>query len=279
MHSISIAVPLATLIVSLAVESSWAGPTVTVGAIVPEAARLPLDQIDHASWSRLLQKYVDAHGYVAYADWKANDRDRTALTDYLNQLARGALDRPSPKEAQLAFWINAYNSVTVWGILREYPTTSIRNHTAKLFGFNIWKDLKLSVAAKPFSLDDIEHQVLRKMGEPRIHFAIVCASVGCPRLRNEAYVADRLDMQLTTNAQAFFADRTKFTADPRSRTIAVSPLLDWFGEDFGPDTAARMQAIAPYVPESVQSFTRSFSGDLQFLEYDWGLNDQAQRRE
>jgi hypothetical protein len=165
--------------------------------------------------------------------------------------------------------------VTVKGILREYPTTSIRNHTARLYGYNIWKDLQLLVGGKPYSLEAIEHEILRKMGEPRIHFAIVCASIGCPRLLNEAYSGEKLDQQLTVNTQAFFADPAKFTADASTGTIQVSPILSWFAEDFGADTAAQLKTIAPYLPESARPLASSGRARVRYLDYDWGLNDRS----
>lgn len=133
-----------------------------------------LDTIDHTTWSVLLARYVDSDGRVDYRRWKANANDMRLLDAYLIRLSSGDPQSDSTREARLAFWINAYNAVTVRGILREYPTTSIRNHTAKLWGYNIWKHLQLYVGGRAYSLDQIEHDVLRNMQEPRIHFAIVC---------------------------------------------------------------------------------------------------------
>ncbi len=278
MRGLFIGLALATIAGLILSSNCCAGPTVSVGINVPAAQRVPVDKIDHSVWDKLLQKYVDANGYVAYTAWQASSADQKTLDDYMNHLSQASFEPGSSKEAQLAFWINAYNAVTVKGILREYPTTSIRNHTAKVYGYNIWKDLQILVAGKAHSLEGIEHEILRKMGEPRIHFAIVCASIGCPRLLNEAYTADRLDEQLTGNAKAFFADRTKFVADTRAGTIAVSPILDWFSKDFGADTSAQMRLIAPYLPESTQPLAKSYTGRVQFLEYDWSLNDEAKLR-
>lgn len=278
MRGFSIGLILSTAAGLMASSECPAGPTVTIGGNVPAAQRVPVAKIDHSAWDHLLKKYVDTNGYVAYSAWQASAADKTTLDDYLNHLSEASFSRESSREAQLAFWINAYNAVTVKGILREYPTTSIRNHTAKFYGYNIWKDLQLVVSGRPYSLEGIEHEVLRKMGEPRIHFAIVCASVGCPRLLNEAFTADRLEEQLTANARAFFADRTKFAADTRAGTIAVSPILDWFGKDFGADTSAQMRSIAPYLPESAQPLAKSGSVRVKFLDYDWSLNDQSKLR-
>jgi hypothetical protein len=201
------------------------------------------------------------------------------LDGYLAHLSAAAFTRQSGRDAQLAFWINAYNAVTVKGILREYPTSSIRNHTAKLVGYNIWKDLQLPVEGKRYSLDQIEHEILRKMGEPRIHFAIVCASIGCPRLLNEAYTAHKLEEQLTANAQAFFADPTKFQHDAARRTIAVSPILKWFAGDFGASQADQLRQIAPYLPNvSARQLAQSGQARVRYLDYDWGLNDRGGAR-
>ena len=130
------------------------------------------------------------------------------------------------RESQLAFWINAYNAVTIRGILREYPTTSIRSHTPRLFGYHIWKDLKLYVGGKPYSLDQIEYEVLRQMDEPRIHFATVCASISYPNLLNEAYVPGELEIQLAANAKDFFrASRTFATTGLRIGLICRPCLI------------------------------------------------------
>ena len=157
-----------------------------------------MDVIEHDIWGQLLAKHVDDRGRVNYRNWQASQADSAALDEYLNRLSTASRSIPASREAQFAFWINAYNAVTVKGILREYPTSSIRNHTAKLYGYNIWKDLLLAVDGLRVSLEDMEHKVLRKMGDPRIHFAIVCASHSCPRLLNQAYVAQHLDAQLTS---------------------------------------------------------------------------------
>jgi hypothetical protein len=254
---------------------AFAGPTVILGANVPLGQRMPADRIDHATWDALLKKYVDDQGMVNYQSWKASRSDIRALEQYLAHLSSATFPAQTSAATKLAFWINAYNAVTVEGILREYPTTSIRNHTAKVFGYNIWKDLQLFVDGKPYSLDQMEHEVLRKMSEPRIHFAIVCASIGCPRLLNEAYVPAKIDQQLTVNAQAFFADPGKFRFDANRKSISVSPILDWFGGDFGSTTAEQMRRIAPYVPEDARGLANSGAARVAFLDYNWGLNDQA----
>lgn len=253
-----------------------AGDKVHVGRACKDKDRPALAAVDHSSFDALLQKYVDDKGMVAYAKWRASAADVRALDDYLAVLGCVDLTKAAAKEGQLAFWINAYNAVTIRGILREYPTASIRNHTAKAVGYNIWKDLLLVVDGRPISLDDIEHQVLRKMGEPRIHFAIVCASVGCPPLRNRAFAADKLGEQLDDSAKAFFANPANLKLDPRTRTVQISQILDWFGKDFAATSAEQLAAVRKHFPRPDEAAWVAGSGvTVKYLDYDWSLNDQA----
>ncbi len=116
--------------------------------------------------------------------------------------------------------------------------------------------------------------MLRKLGEPRIHFAIVCASEGCPRLLNEAYVEAQLEEQLLGNTRAFFADTLKFKYQADSNTFMVSPILKWFAEDFGDTPAARLKTIAARIPDPAASKAAATGqGKLSYLDYDWGLNE------
>ncbi len=268
---------LLTAICGTLVSSQWlplsGGSPVYVGN--QASKQLSIDQADHSDWNRLLQKYVDQDGMVDYSAWKASAADTRLLDRYLSQLSDASAAVAASRAARLAFWINAYNAVTIRGILREYPTTSIRNHTARLFGYNIWKDLKLFVGGKQFSLDQIEHEILRKMSEPRIHFAIVCASIGCPRLLNQAYVADQVDDQLETNAKDFFSRRQNFRYDASANQFELSSILSWFDEDFGSDRRSLLRRIAAWLPtiEAQQAARRGTAG-ISYLSYDWNLNQQ-----
>ena len=239
------------------------------------AGAVALDQVDHSAWDGLLKKYVDRDGMVNYKAWKASARDRALLKQYLSTLSRSDPRQRSTRAGQLAFWINAYNALTIQGILDVYPTSSIRKHTAVAFGYNIWKDLMLPVGDRKYSLNDIEHKILRKAGEPRIHFAIVCASIGCPRLLNEAYTRTRLEQQLAANTRDFFGRAKNLQVDPRRRQVRVSAILKWFGADFGPSPRKALGKLAQYMPDNA---TRSLiaSGDFSvtFLDYNWDLNQQ-----
>ncbi|HUY33026.1 MAG TPA: DUF547 domain-containing protein [Pirellulales bacterium] len=255
--------------------SATAGEKITVGK---KATRLvSFDQVSHAAWDKMLKQFCDRDGYVDYAGWKRSKADQIALDKYLATLSAGNPKAPSSPEGKLAFWINAYNAVTVWGILHEFPTTSIRNHTAKVFGYNIWHDLLLTVGDETVSLDTIEHKILRKAGENRIHFAIVCASVGCPRLRNEAYSKDKLEAQLADNTRDFFSRSTNFRIDRATHVVQVSSILDWFGEDFGETPQAGLASLADYLPKSAGAALAQGQFSVKYLDYDWALNDQATR--
>lgn len=262
------------LLVALAAWSLRAEPVV-VGRVWPDDQRLSLDHIDHRAWAALLERYVDEQGQVDYARWHDARDDRLALEDYLTSLSRAEPEQPASRASRLAFGINAYNALTIHGILREYPTDSIRRHTPRLVGYHIWKDLHLVIGDVRYSLEDIEHQMLRPLGEPRIHFAIVCASRGCPPLSREPYVPARLDDQLATAAGRFFADATKFRAEPAAGTFYLSPILKWFAADFGTDAPGRLRTIAPYLPDDAsRRLAEAGTAAVVYLEYDWSLNDQ-----
>ena len=250
-------------------------PTVLIGRAWPTAERVAIGDVPHQAWDELLRRYADADGFVDYTGWKQSPEDLQKLDEYLAALSQADEARDATAVQRLAFWVNAYNAVTVRGILREYPTTSIQNHVARVWGYNIWRDLKLSVGNHRYSLGEIEHSILRTMNEPRIHFAIVCASRGCPRLLNEAYAAERLEEQLSRNTLAFFADPTKCSADAAKNELHLSPILEWFAADFGASTPAVLQRIVNWLPEAAQAVARSQGVRVNYLDYDWSLNDQA----
>lgn len=269
---------LLTMVAVVAMTATaWrvARPTVLVGRDWPASERVAIGDVSHQAWDELLRQNVDADGFVDYTGWKQSTEDMRRLDDYLVALSQADDAREATASQRLAFWINAYNAVTVRGILREYPTTSIQNHVARVWGYNFWRDLKLIVGDRRYSLGEIEHSILRRMNEPRIHFAIVCASRGCPRLLNEAYSAERLEEQLSRNTLAFFADPTKCSVDGEQNELHLSPILDWFAADFGASTPAVLQRIADWLPESAQAVARTKDVRVKYLDYDWNLNDQA----
>lgn len=252
---------------------AYAGSEVFVGRRV--AGTTSLDRIDHSAWDTLLKKYVDDDGMVNYRAWHSSPADTRALDQYLATLSTGRANQAT-NNGKLAFWINAYNAVTIRGILREYPTTSIRNHTARLFGYNIWKQLQLYVGGKPHSLEGMEHEILRKMNEPRIHFAVVCASIGCPRLLNQAYTPENVQQQLESNAKDFFRRSRNFRHDQAGNRFYVSEILSWFATDFGANQATQLKRISQWLPTAAaQQAAQRNTVSLSYLDYNWNLNEQA----
>lgn len=258
------------LVIGFSVSAVHAGSPVYVGS--KTAGKISMDDIDHSPWDALLKKRVDKNGLVNYRAIKGSRAELLALDNYLKHLSTANVREKCTREAKLAFWINAYNAVTVHGILREYPTTSIRNHTAKL-GYNVWKDLKLFVGGQPYSLDDMEHKVLRKMNEPRIHFAVVCASIGCPRLLNSAYMPKKVNEQLDLNAKDFFSRPQNFRH--RGSEFQLSSILDWYGKDFGATSTTQLKRISEWLPtDAARRAAATGRGKISFLEYSWKLNQQ-----
>lgn len=253
---------------------SRAGTKVQVGRPCTESKRPSLAEVDHKSFNDLLQKYVNEKGLVAYARWKANAGDMKALDDYLARVGCVDLSKPASRNSQIAYWINVYNALTLKGILREYPIRSIRDRVSRLGGYNIWKDLLLWVDNRKLCLDDIEHQILRRLGEPRIHAALVCGAKGCPALSQQAYSAAKLEEQLTTNARRFFARRDSFRADPGRQVIYLSPLLKWYGKDFGATPPEQLRRLRPLLPRDAAGLADKPGVRVRFLDYDWSLNDQ-----
>jgi biopolymer transport protein ExbD len=265
------------LLATLFVTVFWANQLLAdeyAGKQWPASQQVSIDKINHEPYNALLQKYVDTDGLVNYKAWQKNQFDREALKSYLESLSRANPNLKADKKAKLAYWINAYNALTIEGILRVYPTTSIRNHTAKLFGYNIWKNLYLYSGDSKITLDSIEHKVLRTMNEPRIHFAIVCASIGCPRLLNQAYTAEKLEDQLVTNSTDFFSRSQNLQIDNKNATLKLSSIMSWFGSDFGESTSEQIKKVAKYFPEDAKSLIRKGGYSVGYLSYDWDLNSQ-----
>ena len=237
-----------------------------------KVTRVGFEQYDHRSWDALLQKYVDQNGDVDYATWQTSEQDRSTLMSYLRGMNSIDTSLNSNQQSQMAFWINAYNALTIEGILRLFPTKSIKDHAPDANGFNIWDDFKLPVNGTEYSLNDIEHQILRKMGDPRIHFAIVCASKSCPQLSQRAYFPDSLDQQLAYSSGLFFHTPGKFSYNLQQGQIGLSPIIQWFGEDFGRSDQERLQYLSQFMPADAARLATSGSAAINYLEYDWGLN-------
>ena len=243
----------------------------------------------HAGWTALLKKHVvlSEGGRASQLRYAGMASDRALLKAYLASLASlspqafASLDRAG----QMAFLINAYNAATVELVLTKYPKLSSIKEVAGFLS-NPWKKKFVPLLGSTMSLDQIEHGSLRARGrydDPRIHFAVNCASIGCPMLREEAYVGERLEAQLAEQARRFMSDRSRNRWNAERRRLEVSKIFDWYGEDFalghqGIDSLgafmaqyADVLADAPADRERI----RARKVEIGFLDYDWKLNDAA----
>jgi hypothetical protein len=252
-------------------------------------AAAPALAFDHAyrTWDDLLKKHVRyvENGNASRVSYRGFLKDRAQLKSFLDEVEgvrRAEFDGWS-KPQQEAFLVNAYNAFTVEKILTRYPEIKSIRDFGTVFG-NPWKDKFFTLFGQPAYLDLLEHEILRKEGvydEPRVHVAVVCASIGCPMLRNEAYLPATLDAQLEDSFRRFLSDRTRNRYDPARRRLEVSRIFDWYGKDFekghrGFNSVkatlagyADLLADAPADREAV----RQQKADVAFLDYDWGLND------
>jgi hypothetical protein len=179
------------------------------------------------------------------------------------------------REERLAFWIDAYNVLAIDTVVRAHPVASIRDVGSLLRP--VWKREAGRIAGQPYTLDEIEHGVLRPLGDPRIHAAIVCASVSCPALRREPYVPGRIDAQLDDALARFLADPEKGARfDPASGTLTLSPIFDWFAKDFAAQGGV-LAALGPRFPAPLRSAlaSRGSAPTIAYFDYDWSLNDLA----
>jgi hypothetical protein len=249
---------------------------------------------EHKAWTALLARHIvptdgGKSSQVRYAGFQ---QDRAALRTYLDSLSKVTPQEFAgwTKPQQMAFLINAYNAFTVEKVLTRYPDLKSIRDFGRVIG-NPFRDRFFRLLGREFSLDAIEHDTLRRPGaydEPRVHFAVNCASIGCPMLREEAYVASRLDAQLEEQARRFLSDRSRNRYDPATGTLEVSRIFDWFGEDWTsgyrgfdgktPAIRSREEYFARYAPlladtPAGQEAIRNRNAPLRFLEYDWTLND------
>jgi hypothetical protein len=176
---------------------------------------------------------------------------------------------------RLAFWINAYNALAIDLVVRAGPVESIRDLGSLVRP--VWKREAGRIGGRSYSLDEIEHGILRPLGEPRIHAAIVCASLSCPPLRREPYAAERLDAQLDDDLRRFLADPRKGARwDAATGTLWLSRIFDWFEEDFAA-AGGPVAFVRPYLPEPVRAALPA-APRVRHLDYDWSLNDLARER-
>jgi len=232
-------------------------------------------RIDHGAWNRFLVLYVvpDAEG-VRRVDYGAvSDADRRALDAYVERLESVPISAMS-RDEQLAYWINLYNALTVRVVLEHYPVASIRDISISpgLFSVGPWGKKLAEVEGEALSLDDIEHRILRPIWrDPRIHYAVNCAAVGCPNLREEAFTAANAERLLELGAREY-VNSSRGVIAVGDRGARVSSIYVWFKEDFGDSDAGVLSHLRAYAEPELE---RALAGVERIAghDYDWTLND------
>ena len=247
----------------------------------------------YKQYAQVLNSYVSDEGLVNYAALKS---DRGGLDSFLKSLSlfdSKALDSLSEAQ-QVAFWVNAYNAYTLKSIIDNYPIKSSfarglvypKNSIRQIPG--VWKTTQHRVAGRLITLNDIEHEVLRKdYVQPGIHMALVCAALSCPKLRNEPFVGSKLPAQFRAQTKSFLSNGTKFKLDRASKVVHLSAIFEWFADDFVPQFDAANSELSSYSQKerSVLGFIIAHLGEedakyilqnkprVRYLSYDWTLNE------
>ncbi len=251
-------------------------------ACLPVTAAAAFDHA-HQKWDMLTKKHVflindGGASQVDYAGFKAQ---RASLKAHLDEIAAVSTDEYNnfTKDQKLAFLINAYNAYTVEFILTKYPDIESIKDLGSFFS-SPWKKTLFPLLGELRSLDEIEHGLIREpdvFDDPRIHMAVNCASVGCPALRNEAYVAQRLDAQMDDAVRRFLSDRSRNRADAKG--LQVSSILKWYAHDFEMKAGSVANWLAAYAQQlsddaQIQAAVQNAALRVRYLKYDWTLNDR-----
>ncbi len=220
----------------------------------------------HQLWDELLKAGVYENGLVNYEEL-VQQRDK--LEEYLTLLSNNAPDPVTwSKEERLAYWINAYNAFTVKLIVDNYPVESIKDlHPVNIpFVSSVWQKKFFRIGGAKMSLDQIEHAILRKdFNEPRIHFAVNCASMSCPVLRPEAYIPEKIEEQLTEQAVLFINDPTR--NEITAKRVRISKIFSWFKGDFTKGRSV-IDFLNEYSSEKIEP-----GAEIDYLDYHWELNE------
>tara|TARA_B110000259_G_scaffold170197_1_gene200709 strand:+ start:184 stop:882 length:699 start_codon:yes stop_codon:yes gene_type:complete len=211
---------------------------------------------DHSPWTEILQTYVSDKGEVNYKELQSN---KSVLENYLKTLSSNPPNDQWDTDTQKAYWINAYNAYTIQLILENYPINSIKDLRRP------WSQNFIKIGENTISLNTIEHKILRPMGDPRIHFAIVCASESCPKLLNYAYESKTLHQQLEKVTKQFINDSSKNSMD--QSVVRISKIFKWFKSDF-----PKKEAFIGFL-NNYSNVTISVQADINYRNYSWDLNE------
>ena len=231
-------------------------PTIPETPAPPVAVALVTELFDHGIFNDLLEKHVSTEGVVNY---KGFFKDQIKLNTYLEQLANQRPEEAWTHEDKLAYWMNVYNAFTIKLIMNNYPVKSIKDIK------DPWDARFFKLGKKWYNLNEVEHKILRKMGDARIHFGINCASFSCPPLLNKAFTAKNVDAELTLLAKRFINDSQRNTIT--NDRIALSKIFQWFSKDFKTD-GSLIDFLNKY-----SEITINKNAKKTYLKYNWELNE------
>ena len=228
--------------------------------------------VSHKTWSELLTAYLSEQEGIARFDYRAvSDAHRQQLNDYIEMLTQTPVLMLS-RDEQLAFWINLYNALTVKVVLDNYPVSSIKKISSGFLSTGPWDDELIIIADKELSLNDIEHRILRPIWkDPRLHYAVNCASIGCPNLATTAYTAQTMEDMLKNGAIAYINHPRGAKIDDDK--LIVSSIYTWFIDDFGGDDAGVISHLKQYADETLRARLENIS-TISDDDYNWDLNDK-----
>jgi hypothetical protein len=252
---------------------------------------------DYSDYDSVLKAFVNEKAMVNYGSLKAQPQQLDAFAVSMGKLSSEVYENWNESD-KIAFWLNAYNALTLKAIIDNYPIKSSflrsriypKNSIRQIPG--VWKKITFRVMGKDLTLNHIEHEILRKkFDEPRIHMAMVCAAMGCPPLRGEPYEGSKLDEQLDDQTRRFLNDPGKFKIDRNRNMLHLSPILDWFAGDFvkkygteksigkhNKKESAVLNFVASYLSETKKDYVLAGSFKIKHLKYDWSLNEQQARK-
>jgi hypothetical protein len=250
------------------VRALFGPPAVVMAEVYEEDASGPV--FDHRAFEALLRKYVDDDGGVEYAGLAG---EAARLDAYIDSVSKAPFDQLG-RDEKLALLINAYNAFTLRLIIEYHPVRSIRDIPAS----KRWEDRRWNVGGHVWSLNQIEHEQIRpKFNEPRIHFALVCAAVGCPPLRTEAYTAERLEDQLEDQTRHVHGHDRWYRYDHDRNVVELTKLYDWYRGDFEQAAGSVTAYAAAYSADLKRALAAGAPPKVRWLEYDWSLNDKRDR--
>lgn len=230
--------------------------------------------VDHSPWKQILSRYIrtTADGVNLFAYAAVTAADRKGLKDYLASLEATKV-QALPREEQMAFWINLYNAKTIDIVLDHYPVKSIRDISlgGGLFTTGPWKKQVMTVESQSLSLDNVEHDILRKQWkDPRVHYAVNCASFSCPNLSDKPFTGKDLDAMLDAGAKAYINHPRGLTF--RGERLVLSQIFEWYRKDFGSTDAEVIAHLSRYASPELKARLAGVRSIASY-GYDWSLNE------